>query len=401
MQKVDQKMIRAALGETPPPAVIVGMNVGGLGVVRALGAAGISSIGVDDTDLRAEHRSRYCRFHPVETIRTADLVDSLVSLGKSLGNKPPLIPTQRLPSRVVSEARDELSPFYRLVLSDESLVDDAENKDALVRLAAGTNARLPKTVTVHAGNLPVESVSALEYPCIIKPADNMPGYGALFENAYKVESSDAAFEILEKIGDAGYDCVIQEWIEGGAQDLFFCLQYRDRQGELKASFSGRKLRIWPSNYGSSSACTIARQEYAELEDMTSEFLQAVGHIGLGSVEYKRDTRTRNWFMIEPTVARTDQLEEVAFLHGVNIPLIAYLDHLELADEFSAIMNPSPDPDDVVWRLQPQDKWAIAKHGRGEAETPNMQSVDAYWRFNDPAPGISRVLSRVFAAVKNR
>ena len=42
------------------------------------------------------------------------------------------------------------------------------------------------------------------------------------------------------------------------------------------------------------------------------------------MEFKRDARTGEFLMIEPTVGRVDWQEEVATLNGVNIPLAAYL-----------------------------------------------------------------------------
>ena len=43
------------------------------------------------------------------------------------------------------------------------------------------------------------------------------------------------------------------------------------------------------------------------------------------MEYKHDERTGKFYMIEPTICRTDFQEGVAIANGVNIPLIAYQD----------------------------------------------------------------------------
>ena len=42
------------------------------------------------------------------------------------------------------------------------------------------------------------------------------------------------------------------------------------------------------------------------------------------MEYKRDRRDEKFYMVEPTVGRTDYQEEIATLNGVNIPAAAYL-----------------------------------------------------------------------------
>jgi D-aspartate ligase len=45
------------------------------------------------------------------------------------------------------------------------------------------------------------------------------------------------------------------------------------------------------------------------------------------MEFKRDTRTGRFFMVEPTVGRTDYQEEVATLNGANISYAAYCGEL--------------------------------------------------------------------------
>ena len=65
----------------------------------------------------------------------------------------------------------------------------------------------------------------------------------------------------------------------------------------------------------------------ELTLLTNRFFSGVGFVGLCSMEFKRDARTNQFYMIEPTVGRTDYQEEIASLNGVNIPLAAYLGEL--------------------------------------------------------------------------
>jgi hypothetical protein len=62
--------------------------------------------------------------------------------------------------------------------------------------------------------------------------------------------------------------------------------------------------------------------------LTEAFFDRVSFIGMGGIEFKRNSRTGQFLMIEPTVGRVDGQEEVATLHGLNIPLAAYLHALE-------------------------------------------------------------------------
>src|SRR5207302_11116288 len=116
---------------------------------------------------------------------------------------------------------------------------------------------------------------------------------------------------------------VQQWIEGEDSEVFFCLQYRNLAGAV-ASFAGRKLCQWPPFVGGTASCVPApERESAELKRLTDSFFFAVGFIGMGSMEYKRDRRDGLFYMVEPTVGRTDYQEEIATLNGVNIPFAAF------------------------------------------------------------------------------
>jgi hypothetical protein len=93
-------------------------------------------------------------------------------------------------------------------------------------------------------------------------------------------------------------------------------------------------------------------------------------------------------MIEPTVGRVDGQEEVATLHGANIPLAAYL------HEIGSLVPPvEEDPPLVVWR-DVFSHWRSVRGNRSPwAAGSNARIYDAYWRFDDPMPGIFNLLGQ--------
>jgi len=81
-----------------------------------------------------------------------------------------------------------------------------------------------------------------------------------------------------------------------------------------------------------------------LDRLTEAFFERVSFVGMGSIEFKRDSRTGQFLMIEPTVGRIDGQEEVATLHGANIPLAAYLHEIGLPG-----LHVGEDSARVIWR----------------------------------------------------
>jgi hypothetical protein len=134
----------------------------------------------------------------------------------------------------------------------------------------------------------------------------------------------------------------------------------------------------------------------ELSALTDAFFDRVGFVGLGSMEYKRDTRDNRFYMVEPTVGRTDYQEEIAALNGVNIPLTAYIGELGL---------PLPSAESVVRPRAWRDSVASQKSGSAGAPDslaricPGAKIVDVYFRRNDPLPFVLMKLEPVMRRLR--
>jgi D-aspartate ligase len=208
---------------------------------------------------------------------------------------------------------------------------------------------------------------------------------AQLARGYKVASPEQAEGVCHRILAVVPSLVVQEWIEGPDSDLYFCLQYRATDGATVCSFTGRKLSIWPPDVGLTASCTAAPEARPILQPLTEAFFERVSFVGMGGIEFKRDGRTGQFVMIEPTVGRIDGQEEVATLHGANIPLAAYLH-----ESGSPGLLVGEDPPPVIWR----DFLSHCRSVRGNRSRPaksNTRVYDAYWRRDDPIPSLFHFL----------
>src|ERR1041385_5800923 len=161
--------------------------------------------------------------------------------------------------------------------------------------------------------------------------------------------------------------------------------YRSSSGPV-ASFTGRKLSIWPPGVGTTASCMAAPEAHDELHRLTEAFFAATSFVGMGSMEFKRDARTGEFFMIEPTVGRVDWQEEVGTLNGVNIPLAAYLH--EIGAPVPAPVSTAP----IIWRDRARHWKATRVNPAAAVWRPGIQVRDAYWRFTDPVPALFHALT---------
>jgi hypothetical protein len=100
------------------------------------------------------------------------------------------------------------------------------------------------------------------------------------------------------------------------------------------------------------------------------------------MEFKKDARTGQFLMIEPTVGRIDGQEEVATLHEANIPLAAYC-HQAGFPGIDCVSDPNP----VIWRDFVSDWKASRSNGAHLQLITKARIHDAYWRRDDLVPAL--------------
>jgi D-aspartate ligase len=125
--------------------------------------------------------------------------------------------------------------------------------------------------------------------------------------------------------------------------------------------------------------------------LTTKFFRAVGFQGMGSIEYKRDERDGQFYVVEPTVGRTDFQEEVATLNGCNLPYAAFAYECGLAAPASQSLPKT------IWQEPTSNRWSTQEQG----EHPDFKRdriCDAYFRWNDPMPWLELQWNRVLARV---
>jgi predicted ATP-grasp superfamily ATP-dependent carboligase len=372
------------------PAVVVGGGLNALGIVRSLGAVNIPVIVVDTDPRSPAMRSRYGRKVLCEAVEGDAFVRRMIELAGQYGEKLMLFVTEEKTVDEVSASRARLAPHFHLRLPGHERLMALMHKQGFQDLAEAVGAPVPRTVRLESkADLP--RIEALKFPCVFKPARKDYGYGARFKKAYKVASPAEVAELYEQIFPVLADMVVQEWIEGADNEVYFCLQYVGEGGAVVSSFTGRKIRAWPPRIGGTASCTAAWEVADQLEAMTAQFFAQVGFTGMGSMEYKRDERDGRFYMVEPTVARTDFQEEVASINGVNIPEAAYRYELGLPQ-----VAPARVAVPRIWREPMTDRWSFEEAGGVDERSRGHAVFDAYWRWNDPRPWLDLMVGRIGA-----
>ncbi len=381
------------------PAVVLGAGANGLGVARSLAHARVPVWLLDSDARRPEMYTRAAKPLQISALHGDGLIEELRRLGATRfsGLRPVLLLTQEEAVKTVSRHRDQLTTLYRFSLPPVEVVDALLHKQGFQHTAEQLGAPIPPLVYVKAF-ADLGKLDSLRYPVVVKPGERHVEYGRRFKKAYRMESAVEAADLIRRILAVMPDVVVQEWIEGEDSDIYFCLQYLDRRQHVIASFTGRKIRSWPPQVGGTASCTAAPEAHEELSPITARFFRDAGVVGMAGMEYKRDARTHEFRMVEPTIGRTDYQEEVATLNGVNLPHAAYCAELGVA--FPA---PAKIRQPVAWRVRSEDVQSAALQGQrpGQGFARGVRVADALWRWRDPGPSLLQNWRRVRVAFQAR
>lgn len=381
------------------PAVVVGAGLNGLGVVRSLKAAGVSAWILDANAKQVGMYTHAARPAEIGCMEGVGLVNALLSFSDRLTpeQRPILILTQEESVKAISEHRDVLRTRFRFSLPEQRVLQSLMHKEKFHRIAEQHMQAVPRLIHIRTIEDGLE-LKRLRFPIVLKPGERNAAYSSQFKKAYRLETPEEAEELVHRVLAVMPDIVAQEWIEGTDADIYFCLQYVATDGAVASSFTGRKIRSWPPRVGGTASCVAAPEASSTLSAMTTRFFSALGVQGFAAMEYKRDARSGQFLMVEPTVGRTDYQAEVATLNGSNLPFAAYCSLLGLPTTIRRTRQRL-----VVWRDRDADTQSAALQGQHPNEGIPLTAIvqDALWRWSDPVPFVTATAQRFLRAGKGR
>ncbi len=321
-----------------PKAVVMsvlGGVEGSINVVRSLGREGVPVIVVSEDRDSPVMKSKYAgealyleRF----TLTDERTRDFLINLAKGQGSKPVLFPTADPDLLLISRLRKELQRYYHLIIPGEEIVDTFTDKRKFYNLSKQYNFPIPKSF-IPADTKEVSDIGEhVQYPVIMKPSqpsswtnDGVKGIIGL-KKAVIVKSSAELIDLYTKIAEFSSDIIIQEYIPGEDDCHYDLHLYMDKNAEPLGAFTGRKIRIHPAYAG--SGCFVRSMLIEDLIKLGIKILKQVDYTGLANFNFKKDPVTADFKLLEIN-PRVSQWSILAAACGVNLPLLAYYDSLDL------------------------------------------------------------------------
>ncbi len=130
-------------------------------------------------------------------------------------------------------------------------------------------------------------------------------------------------KFLEKTGDYKKYLILQQYVREMSDSMYAIRIYADRNSNIKADFTGKKVRGYPADSGDNVVCESYKVPESLVEN-TRRIVAEMKYTGIAEFEYKKDEATGDFFLIEIN-PRAWSWMGITPHCGINIPLIAYQD----------------------------------------------------------------------------
>lgn len=303
-----------AIGTSTVPVVVVGLCAHGLGLVRELSRSGVPVIALESNPSLAGNRTGCATVRRAVDINGPRLIAELDELAASLAPdiRPVLMLTNDRMVQTVADAVDHVSKRYRLAWAHAAAqLTPLLSKSQIEARCQATGLNYPASRQIDTmAQLPA-ALSELRLPVICKPVRPL--------SAFKTLVATQAQELV-RAHDRLSHCLpllVQEFIPGDDSTIHFGALLLDH-GKILAHFEGRKLHSRPMGH-----TTIGISEpNDEVHALAKRFFEGLGLSGPVSLELKR-TEDGTFWVIEPTVGRTDFWAGLCAANGVPLAAMGY------------------------------------------------------------------------------
>jgi len=179
-------------------------------------------------------------------------------------------------------------------------------------------------------------LAGIKFPVVIKPHFRT-------EQWLKKSKLHKVFKLhdVTELESIGFDLfaaaprfLIQRWIPGGDDKVYFCLMYIDRRGQERGYYAGKKLLQWPRLTGNTAIAVGTTDE--AIHKLAADVLLRTKARGLCSLEVKKSDEDGNYYITEPTIGRNNYQSYIAVAGGVNLTELAFHDAINEKKQIAAV-----------------------------------------------------------------
>lgn len=366
-------------------AIVLEGHVQGLSNTRSLGELGIPVYVMDTVHCLAQH-SKYCtKYFRCPDFKSEPFIDYLIETAQKENIRGWfLIASNDHIVENLSLHQKELSPFYTMLVPEQSNLYNIINKKNLLKVAAECGTAIPSTCYPET----IAEAESFRYPLLIKGNEGLSFFKATHQKAIQVDSYQKLMDVCKSIREtvSVQDIMIQELIPHDKANKVVSFTCFAIHGDIKTYWMGRKLREHPIKYGTA---TFAESIFipAILEEATP-LVKALDYTGTCEIEFLLDKRDGKYKLIEIN-PRTWLWVGLAKACGVDYAKLMYNYLNGIPQEYPKSYQTGIKwinwLTDTVYGMKAIFKGVITIHDY--AQSLHGKKVRAIWSWSDLMPGI--------------
>lgn len=307
-------------------ALVLRSSPNALSAARSLGRAGLKVVvTAAGTDPAIGHSRHVFRTEVIPEINDRVVLARLLDIAPS-PERPFLLATGDHDALIVANHQSQLREKYRFVCPSHDVLLSMVDKARLYEFARDRGFSLPDFHVVRAAADIEPAVRSIPTPCYVKPALGHEWRRVRRGKLAIARSTQELREVLQEFLELGLVAIPMEIVPGQDGAVCSVSTYIDRTGRIVGWRTKRKLRQYPVRAGNGSTQEICDEP--EVARIGLALLEAIGHRGAATVEFRRDPRDNSLRLIEIN-PRTSLCQELLTASGFDTPLIAYHDALGL------------------------------------------------------------------------
>jgi len=319
-------------------AIVLGLGVNGLAVVRSLGEKSLRVAGIyHDKDDELGIYSRYLnKIEKISLSYTKDelltaclkLVETkdelltaclkLVETKETAQKKAVIFCTTDSFAATISKHQSLFEQHFIITTPDQNMYWHFVAKQPTADICTTNNFPIPKTIYCTDKNQLLIKAQHLTYPLIIKPnltfGDEFPGKNLIAQTKADLSKFICDYPQLET------EVVVQEIVPSGDGKIYLVTTYSDRTGKVRIAYSGKKIRQYLPDYG--VTCFGVSETNEHLKQITIQFLEDINYTGYATLEFAYDEKNDRFYFIELNI-RSFYHNQLFKDAGLDINYLAY------------------------------------------------------------------------------
>ncbi|MCT6699038.1 hypothetical protein [Rheinheimera sp. 4Y26] len=293
--------------------LIIGLCSHGLAMARALHKENVVVYAVEkNMSLPGVQTNCVEKVFQVDSFEDTYLKNALITIRNTLSQWKDIVlmPTNDNHVKFVGSHIQEICQHYLVSWANchENILK-LQKKEELEAASANSGLNYPRSYLISSAAENLSALDEFRYPLIIKPAKPLSSF-----KTEMIKNPSALKEALLRF-QKDLPILAQEFIAGSDSSIYFA-EMLLQNGEVIQINTGRKLRSYPPERGQATIAEL--YDDAKVAQLATQFVEPFALNGPIALELKKDQHGEYW-VIEPTVGRTEFLVQIIIAAGVNQP----------------------------------------------------------------------------------